>query len=271
MVTPEMATLARKAGIPVLKGKLFQLMDDGTERFVNENTVVLGGAILALEQLFGVNAAFVPPTVNSIYNVNSGKVATELDSRIKCFGLGIGGCAAEFGQIIDPDFKWKNLSKTPTDFIPFRVANTTVLTGTDATKYYFRRQINTSPAEYGWYLKEFEANPEIKSLWKDNPTGDGTEITADVSDSTSTYPIESFGQCTLKISSGDVKQYFEYISSLATSRFNTIGLFSGVKMNISSGYDDYVNVRLFSVVTFDNEAMKIPKEMTYIYRVYAAV
>ena len=70
------------------------------------------------------------------------------------------------------------------------------------------------------------------------------------------------------------------------ARYNTIGLFTGIKMNVGTGsgnaadnrgtdaeyaYNDYVDVRLFSVVNFDNVSVKIPTETTYLYRVYAAV
>jgi hypothetical protein len=262
--------LVKKKQIPALKGKLFTLDDYGNEIFLKDNTVVLGGVIAALERLFGVPASFKPATLNTIYNVNSSVVADENSSYIALFGVGIGGAGLDFGNVIDPDFKQREII----NFIPFRVSDTDTLTATDASKYYFRKQLNASPLKYGWYLKEFELPVTIKSAWKDNPISsqDGTEIISEVYNSASTNGIESFAECQIKITPDDIKPYFEYTGNVEKARYNSIGLFIGKKvLNITSGYNDYVNVKLFSVVNIDNKSAKEREETTFIYRVYGAV
>lgn len=305
MIPNEMAKALKKHGIPVFKGKLFkhegpidQNLDDwGNPIFthVNDNTVVLGGAVLALRYLFDNASGFMPDSLNKIFDCNnlsdeqlntiyqSGK-----KSSVKLFGVGTGGASAEkFGDVHDPDFKQKQL----VDWIPFRISDTPVLTGStdDVSKYYFRRKFASSPTvQYGWYLKEFEnaTNVPIISRWKDtiDSTGTGSEITSDVSEDTSGNLIETYGECMIKITADDVRPYFVFNGELGMARYNTIGLFTGVKTNVGTGsgnaadnrtspetYEDYVDVRLFSVVNMDNVSVKIPSETTYLYRIYAAV
>ena len=277
------AKAARNHGLPVFKGRLFAHegpMDQNLDEFgnpifdfVNENTVVIGGAITALQHIFGVKATWIPATVNAIHGINDQQF-NEFDCRVKLFGVGLGGCGMEFGPINDPDFKQREII----DWIPMRVSDTDTLELAEdvASKYYFRRPISTAAdnPQFGWFLKEFEKPVEITSLWKDtvDPTEDGTEIVSEIYDSTSTNLIETFAECVLKITSADIKPYFHWAGTPELARYNSIGLFSGVKKeNITSGYNDYVGVRLFSVVNIDNVSVKLPTETTYLYRIYAAV
>lgn len=305
MIPIELAKTLKKHGIPVFKGKLFkhdgpmnQNLDDwGNPIFthVNDNTVVLGGAVLALRYLFDNASGFMPPSLNSIFDCNN-LSEEELNavynkgnrSSVKLFGVGTGGASAEkFGDVKDPDFKQKQL----VDWIPFRISDTPVLTGStgdDVSKYYFRRKFATSPTvQYGWYLKEFEnaTNVPIISRWKDtiDSTGTGSEIDSDISEDTSGNLIETYGECMIKITADDIRPYFVFNGDLAMARYNTIGLFTGVKTTLTGTgnaadnrvnpetYSDYVDVRLFSVVNMDNVSVKIPSETTYLYRIYAAV
>ena len=51
--------IAKKHNIPLFKGSLFRVVDDyGTEIHINDNTVVMGGAVTALEHLFGVTPSY---------------------------------------------------------------------------------------------------------------------------------------------------------------------------------------------------------------------
>ena len=272
-ITELQAIAAKKHGIPTMRGVLYKLEQDdfGNDIFtkVNENTVVIGGAIEALEYLFGNTATFRPSTINSIYNVNNSVTYNDRDCTIKCFGVGTGGSGMDFGNIINPDFKQREIL----DWIPFRVSDTSTLVSSDASKYFFRRKIQEDPSpQYAWYLKEFENTVVPISRWKDTvATEDGTEITAEVYNSASTNLIECYGECLLKITESDITPYFTFTGNLAEARYNTIGLYSGVKKQIDTGYYDYVGLRLFSVVTMDNVSVKLATNTTYLYRIYAAV
>lgn len=273
----------RKHGIPTMRGVLYQqLLDDNGNpilKKINDNTVVIGGAIQALQYLFGVEGttdSFKTPykidTVNVIEGVNTATTYNERNCTIKCFGVGTGGAPLDFGTPYDPDFKQRMIS----DWIPFKVSDTDTLDIADQNKYYWRKQISSDPAapQYAWYLKEFEQTPTLHARWKDttDPTADGTELVADPYDSSSTNLIECYGECLLKIDKDDIRPYFEYAGRLPMARYNTIGLFSGVKQLVdASGRYDYVGLRLFSVVTLDNVSVKLPTECSYIYRIYSAV
>lgn len=305
MIPDDLAATCKKHGIPVFKGKLFrhegpmnQNLDDwGNPIFehVNDNTVVLGGAVLALRYLFGrfedmgrsssetssTTAGFIPATLNDIYNENNQTQLSQISNAasnlpaVRLFGVGTGGASAEkFGDVFDPDFKQREL----VDWIPFRVSDTDTLPAdvAEADKYYFRHQFSSAPSvQYGWYLKEFENRNDVPiiSRWKDtvDSVASGSVIQSEVYNSDNSNMIESYGECILKITEDDIKPYFEFTGDITMARYNTIGLFSGVKKTISEGYNDYVNVRLFSVVNIDNVSVKIPTECTYLYRVYAAV
>ena len=115
----------------------------------------------------------------------------------------------------------------------------------------------------------------MRSLWKNAPdlTKDGTEILsdADVSNGPDGTGIESFAECTIRIDPNDIRPYFEAAGNIDMARYNSIALFTGRVHEVSDDYVDYTNVRLFSVVNFDNESVKIPSEKTYIYRIYSSL
>lgn len=274
-ITPREEIAARKHGIPCFKGVLYQqFIDSNGEpifKKINENTVVLGGAILALQKLFGNPPSYMPPTINELEGINDSVdgVSTE-GTHIRLFGVGTGGSGMTMGDTKDPDFKNKELR----DWIPFRISDTDTLETPDAGKYYFRKQIASDPApQWGWFLKEFENTVTPKSLWKDvpDPNADGTEVLTDVSGSDSTNLIECFGECLIKLEEEDIRPFFQWAGNLKIARYNSIGLFTGTKREITPGYVDYVGVRLFSVVNFNNVPLDLPSTATYLYRVYAAV
>lgn len=276
--------MAKKHNIPLFKGRLFKVIDDyGTEIHVADNTVVLGGAVTALEHLFGVTPNYKPETLNSIFGVNNAYDYNENQTYVKLFGCGLGGAELTFGNVIDPSFKQKNLLQP----IPFIITNTGQLDSSIPNKYFFRVPISynsgidgaTDSVKYAWYLKEFEKDVEIKSLWKNstNTNADGEEILDDISESSKTNLIESFGECTLKIDKRDLKDYFEDEDvgnniGLKLARYNTIGLYTGQKVYLEDeNRYDYVNVRLFSCVTFNNVSTAEEKEETYIYRIFGSI
>ena len=290
MINEQQEIAARKHGIPVFKGKLFKhegSMNENLDKygrpifeFVNSNTVVIGGAVLALEKLFGTKSAFMPRTLNEEFNINANVDFTNDETRIALFGVGIGGCGLEWGTAYDPDFKQSNMGNLNSSMIPFRVSPTETIgsdeSGVTPANYFFRTKIRVGTGDeyYAWYLKEFSNNPvPIKSLWQDtiNPNDDGAEITGTEVDQTRTDLIECFGECILTITENDLREYYTAAGNLKNARFNQIGLFTGVKKEISDYYYDYVGVRLFSLVNFDNVSVKEPTTNTYAYRIYAAV
>lgn len=250
-------------------GVLFEEIEDdyGNKilQKVESNAVVFSGAILALEHLADVTANFKPATLNAIYNLNSGVAGDNKASFVKLFGCGTGGAALDFGNVKKPNIKQREIL----NFIPLRTGAT--VTGVDAAKYFFKKPIS-SGSTFNWYLKEFDSPTIIKSLWKDSAEQgtDGTEIVEEIFDSVRTEGIESFAEFKIKINNNDVREYFESIGELDMARYNSIGLFTGQKVAVAGG-TDYVNVRLFSVVNFENKAVKERQESQYIYRVYSLV
>lgn len=269
-VNPSQIAIAKKHNIPLFKGVLFEENDDGFGnpilRKVNENTVVLGGAVLALEHLCNATATFKPATLNTIHNVNPSVQGDNSQSFIKLFGVGIGGAALDFGNVKAPDVKQREIL----DFVPLRVGE--AVTGTDSNKYYFKK-LNQDSTTYSWYLKEFEEEPTIKSLWKDaaEANTDGTEILEEIYNSERVEGIESFAEFTIKLNVNDVREYFESIGELDMARYNSLGLFTGQKVDVGDGVMDYVNVRLFSVVNFENRSVKDKSEAIFKYRVYSLI
>ena len=269
-IGPDEVRIARKNNIPLFKGIMYELNDDGFGnplfKKVGENTIVMGGAVLALEHLCNATATFKPATLNSIYSINQGISGDNMLSYISCFGVGIGGSALDFGNVEDTDIKARNVPS----LIPMRYGET--LTGTDSDKY-FLKKLNNDGITYSWYLKEFGAATTIKSLWKDaaEEDTDGTEILTEIYNSVRTEGIESFAEFTINLNVNDVREYFSAIADLDMARYNSLGLFTGQKVDIGGGVYDYVNVRLFSYLNFDNKSVKDKTEAEYRYRVYSLV
>lgn len=259
-------TDALKRGVRPTKGILFQKFTDGCGhellKPIASNTVVLGGAILALEKLTGVQSAFKPNTLNDILGIPC--VGTTPGSEtIALFGCGTGGAQLDWGNIVAPDIKQNNVI----DLIPMRYAST--LTGEDAPKYFMKKP-NDDGSTYSWFLKEFASTPVIKSHWKNavDSTSDGTEIVSDISDSGRTEGIETYAQFELTLNTRDMYEYFNATGNLAMARYNTFGFYTGEKVAASG---EYANVRLYAVVTFNNRDVSIESSASFVYRVYSLV
>ena len=312
VVNKAQAKAARNHGLPVFKGVLYSHkgnLDENLDMygrpifdFVNENTVVIGGAVLALEKLFygndpntvsAPNINYMPPTLNSQFGVNDGYSFNDFETRIALFGCGIGGSGLEWGSVEDPDFKLYNLGNPAASnagfddnnkWIPFRISTSSSISpdeqGNVPTNYFFRMPIDLGTGAnsgYAWYLKEFDnvSSVELKSRWQDtlDPSDDGSEVGSVLTPEAMnrTDLIECYGQCMITITEDDLREFFVAAGKLNNARFNQIGLFTGVKKNISEGYDDYVGVRLFSVVNFNNVSVQEPSTNVYLYRIYSAV
>lgn len=263
------ASLAKINNIPLFRGVLYEnLVDDfGNDilKPVSTNTVVIGGAILALEHLTATTADFMPGTLNSILNINA-DVADTSGSRpsIALFGLGTGGASLDFGSIVAKDIKSRNIP----GLVPMRVGEN--LSGPDAAKY-FMKKLNSDGTTYSWYLKEFADAIQIKTLWKDalEEDVDGTEITSEVYDSDRTEGIESFAEIKISLNINDVRDYFLSIGEQDMARYNTLGIYTGNKVTLPDGSTDYVNVRLFAYTNFNNRDLSQATEALYTYRIYS--
>ena len=315
-ITPREEKICKRNHIPVLHGKLFEKDEFGNLIFKHSNTVVLGGSINALEKLTGVFASYRPQSrnmammnklcftrpadTNGVNYDDAYEKSIDSTSRICLFGVGHGGAGDTFDQVYAPDFKQTSIS----DWLPFRIsANPTLnvaglLYGTDnaaeRAKYHFMILDTSQPIyKYQWYLKEFESDPEVKSMWKNAPdlTKDGTEIVSDsdVSSGPSGVGIESFAEFVIHIDPEDIRPFFENNGALSKARYNSIGLFTASLMtpnytsgvNLASGdstghlsadnYREAFNTRLFSVVNFENDSLKQKKEITYVYRIYSSL
>lgn len=158
--------------------------------------------------------------------------------------------------------------------IPFR-CTPNQLSNTDNIKYFGRTKEWTSDNidNIEYYLKRFESDVVIKNFWK--AASDETESTNEVSQA-EYYPrtstsnsstIESYAEMILKISSKDVKEWFDANDNIDATRINTIALFTG-RYNKEKG--DYENVRLFSKLTLKVENLSLEKDFDIIYRIYAS-
>ena len=254
---------------PLFKGVLYERYTDdfGNEILnkVGENTVVVGGAIEALEHLCNTEATWKPSTLNQIYNVNPDIPGNNMNSYIALFGVGVGGSGLSFGSIVEKDIKRRDVP----ELIPLRVTDT--ITGDDADKYYFKK--SNGDGTFNWYLKEFSVEPVIKTCWKDSADDeeDGTEVTSEIYNSERTEDLQTFAEFILDFNTKDVREYYESIGSLDSARYNSIGLFIGEKVELEDGTFDYVNVRLFSYLNIDNKSVKIKTASQYVYRILSLV
>lgn len=245
-------------------GRLFQILDvQNGRRVVREiacNTVVIGGAILALENITGATATWKPSTLNAIYNVNTTPVGTP---KLAMFGIGVGGSNLDFGSVISPDIKQQDILSP----IPIRYGAN--LTGEDYEKY-FMKVPNSDGISNSWYLKQFTGTPVIKSCWKNaiSSDEDGTEILTDIHNSENTEGIETFTEIQIDMNTLDGREYFEATGAMANARYNTIGFYTGSPNAEGTEYGD---VRLYSVVSFNNRDLSIPSKSTFLYRIYSLI
>lgn len=257
---------------PAYRGVLFENLEDefGNPilKKVSENTVVLGGAILALEHLGGIDANFKPSTLNTILGINKDVQYDGERPTVLLFGLGIGGSEIEFGSINAKDIKDRDIP----NMVPLRVSTDPQLEGDDAGKYYMRK-LGEDGVTYSWYCKEFNEALKISSHWKNAASDDedGDEILADVYASQSTDEIETFMEIKIYLNIHDVREYFEHIGALDQARYNTLGIYTGNKIVLEDGTTDYVNVRLFAYTNFNNKDLTQKTESLYTYRIYSLV
>lgn len=241
----------------------------GETLFETENSMVLGGALFVLEKVFGVASPLTVDYLNNIMNVaTTGVAVNEIyprDNVVCLFGVGIGGSGETINSVRDVKFQEREVF----DMIPFRVTDS-VLAPTDVDKYWFKRKDPTT-AKISYFLKKFEATPQIKVLWKDaEGDADGSSVETGVHNTTRTEPIETFIELNLKVGKNDCREYFELNGNVEQTRVNSIGLFTGIRSQLDDGTYDYKQVKLFSKLNINNEMLTLAKDLTIIYRVYTS-
>ena len=241
-----------------------------------QNETVLGGALTVLEKLCGIKSSFKVGSINGILNINN--IVTEANSSatnddLLClWGIGIGGAGDAFGSRLAVKFYEREIGQhNHTDqMIPFRIVTRRFInTEEESKKYFMSRQRSDNLYEY--YLKTFEGNPNAVTYvrWQDGAEGeDGTLVPANVYSLTRSDNIETYVELKLQLTKKDAREYFELTNQVEKARINTIGLFTGRRVEVEPGRWDYVNVKMFSKLNFENEALQNAKIINFTYRIY---
>ena len=240
------------------------------------NETVLGGALTVLEKLWGVAAPLKIASINNLLGINdtvslADSSATNEDT-VCLWGVGIGGSGDAFAAVRQVHFYERELGQNghTDEMIPFRVVSEPFSsTDPNYSQYYMLHQRDDGYFEY--YLKKFEIDPIIKILWKDGAEGeDGSEVGDDVHNTSRTDDIEAFVEMHCKVDVKDIREYFEHLGMTQMTRINSLGLFTGRYTKLDDGRYDYTNVKLFSKLNFNNEALLNAKTILYKYRVYVS-
>ena len=240
------------------------------------NETVLGGALTVLEKLWGITAPLKIASINNLLGINdtvslADSSATNEDT-VCLWGVGIGGSGDAFTAVKQVHFYERELGQNghTDEMIPFRVVSEPFSsTDPNYSQYYMLHQRDDGYFEY--YLKKFEIDPIIKILWKDGAEGeDGSEVGDDVHNTSRTDDIEAFVEMHCKVDVKDIREYFEHLGMTQMTRINSLGLFTGRYTKLDDGRYDYTNVKLFSKLNFNNEALLNAKTILYKYRVYVS-
>ena len=240
------------------------------------NETVLGGALTVLEKLWGITAPLKIASINNLLGINdtvslADSSATNEDT-VCLWGVGIGGSGDAFTAVKQVHFYERELGQNghTDEMIPFRVVSEPFSsTDPNYSQYYMMHQRDDGYFEY--YLKKFEIDPIIKILWKDGAEGeDGSEVGDDVHNTSRTDDIEAFVEMHCKVDVKDIREYFEHLGMTQMTRINSLGLFTGRYTKLDDGRYDYTNVKLFSKLNFNNEALLNAKTILYKYRVYVS-
>lgn len=240
------------------------------------NETVLGGALTVLEKLWGVAAPLKIASINNLLGINDtvslADSSASNEDTVCLWGVGIGGSGDAFTAVKQVHFYERELGQNghTDEMIPFRVVSEPFSsTDPNYSQYYMMHQRDDGYFEY--FLKKFEIDPIIKILWKDGAEGeDGSEVGDDVHNTSRTDDIEAFVEMHCKVDVKDIREYFEHLGMTQMTRINSLGLFTGRYTKLDDGRYDYTNVKLFSKLNFNNEALLNAKTILYKYRVYVS-
>lgn len=286
-------------------GKSF--LDETIER--GKNTVPISGTQTVLQALFGVKGPITIPTLYEEMGIGQPNdesstpqflvpdpVVLEGDATnrasiyntghlVQLFGIGVTGTAENNITVHKVGYRETKIEmtvKTPTGELdakmyPFRFDENEL--DPQERQKYFGKLYDSKTGKTGYYLKRFEAFPEIKHIWKNSDNMDSDQETAvtnaTVFDFTRDDVVNTFIECHLKITKKDLKEYYQYVLDQPEScRFNTLALYDGVYTEKGKAeneeFGDYCNVRLFSKLNIPTEPLSLQKDLEIIYRIYAS-
>lgn len=258
--------------------------------FETHNTVTIGGVQYAMESIFGESGPISVPTLydelgiglpNAVYQDvivpdpdGDHPMPYHYGNRVVLFGVGLTGSAENNITKYPVDYREKSIQGTKIAedgteldgvMLPLRFTSFT-LTETEEKKYFGKKKSNDYTA---YYLKRFENPALVRHLWNIGSADDGdVEVTnAEVWTSTRTTAVQSMAELQLKITSKDIKEYFNITGRIDEPRFNTVALFFG---DYNRALGDYENVRMFSKLYIPTENVSLSKDLDLIYRVYGA-
>lgn len=239
--------------------------------FEQDNKVVLGGIITILKLLFGSNTPLTIPTINEQLDIATTNINLNPNTPLVwTFDVGIDGCGSAYDDVKPP----KDQDAIVPGIIPIRIVDTKDDLGDNATQYWMCKKLDNG--KYAYYLKTFEGDITFHSLWKDSgdPDTDGSAVTGNPSESNRTEGIETFAEIVIRITSTDLREYFQLYDNPDFPRFSTMGLCVGQMGTYftgpNEGAEEIMNTTQFSILTFSNEMLHFDKDLTVIYRVYVS-
>lgn len=285
------------------KSKLDEVFD------IQHNMVPISGTQTVLQYLFGVEGPITIPTLYDEMGIGqpneesatpqflvpdpvvSDGAATNRKAiynpghLVQLFGIGVTGTAENNITVHKVGYRETKIEMTvktvdgqlDAKMYPFRFDENEL--DPQERQKYFGKLLDNATGKTGYYLKRFEAFPEIKHIWKNMDNMDSEQETsvtdATVFDFTRDDAVNTFIECHLKITKKDLKEYFQYVLDQPEScRFNTIALYDGYYTEKGKAdneqFGDYCNVRLFSKLNIPTEHLSLQKDLDIIYRIYAS-
>ena len=276
-----------------------------------ENMVPISGVQYLFEQVFGVKGPLTFPTAYTAHGIG---VADETDCPtyiipepksgdisglsyqrdtihpvgefVQLLGLGITGTAENNVTLHKVGYRETDIEMVIRNadgnidgiMLPFRYTESEL--DANEKRRYFGKRLDDSTGKTAYYLKRFDAWPEIKHIWRssDQIGSKAVELEADNStwnDDTRDDALKSLVEIHFTIDEDDLKEFFNFkLDQPESARFNTLGLFTGryteKGMSDADTYGDYCNVRLFSKLNIYTEPMALSKDLEFIYRVYGS-
>lgn len=275
-----------------------------------ENTVPISGVQELFEMLFGVNGPIIFDSLYTKYGIGAPDEATvpsflvpenqdieggatlrtsifQTGHLCQLVGLGITGTAENNITVHKVGYRETDIEMSVRTkdgvmdgiMLPFRYTESEL--DPNERQMYFGKKLDRDTGKTGYYLKRFEAIPEIKHIWRSGDEQPGKKVTEVVAtndtvfDPTRDDALKSLVEIHFSVSEYDLKEYFQHkLDQPESARFNTVALFTGRYTELGkSGADqfgDYCNVRLFSKLNIPTEPVSLEKDLHFIYRIYGS-
>ena len=217
-------------------------------------------------------------TMNSMYQAGH---------LVQLFGLGITGTAENNITVHKVGYRETDIEmsvKTEDGIVdaimlPFRYTESEL--DPNERQLYFGKKVDDDTGKTGYYLKRFDAFPEIKHIWRSSDEQPGKKVNEVEATNTTIFDksrddaLKSLVEIHFTISEYDLKEWFTYkIDQPEHARLNTIALFDGRYSELGKSeadqFGDYCNVRLFSKLNIPTENVSLSKDLEFIYRIYGS-